>query len=330
MRIIQTIKTYSGINSFKAWAQSTFINKEAEITYFDFMKVFWIRVMKGNFPLRTAAVSWILFFSMFPFLLFLFSVLPYIPYYLEIKDLLFHQFLPQLLPKQVSDEVIKYIEKTTNAQSNRKIDWYMILITVFMSSNGIQGIINSFNVSYQSVYKNRKNSRSRLISIVLTLFFTLFIILQVILMYYSSVIWRYLTNVEFFAFLGRISHLINFISIFLFYFVSMCMLYTFGPNHKKSKSTVIPGAILTSLLFVATAIGFNFYLKRFSNIDLLYGSLGLVMIMMIFVYINVILMLVGYELNMSINYAKNYNRISNFQKNNFINLDHEESEKEII
>ena len=324
MRIIQTIKTYSGINSIRAWMQSTLINKEAGITFYDFLKVFWIRVMKGNFPLRAAAVSWILFFSMFPFLLFLFSVLPHIPYYLEIKDLLFHQFIPQLLPQQVSEEVIKYIENTTNAQSNRNVDWYLILITIFMSSNGIQGIINSFNVSYQSVYKNRKNSRSRIISIVLTLFFTLFIILQVILSYYSSLIWKYITNVEFFTFLGRISYLINYISIFLFYLISMCMLYTFGPNHKKSKSTVLPGAILTSLLFVATAIGFNVYLKKFTNIDLLYGSLGLVMIMMIFVYINVILMLVGYELNMSINYAKNYDRISTIQKHNFIDLGHNE------
>ncbi|HEY4538605.1 MAG TPA: YhjD/YihY/BrkB family envelope integrity protein, partial [Faecalibacter sp.] len=140
MRIIQTIKTYSGINSIRAWMQSTLINKEAGITFYDFLKVFWIRVMKGNFPLRAAAVSWILFFSMFPFLLFLFSVLPNIPYYLEIKDLLFHQFIPQLLPQQVSEEVIKYIENTTNAQSNRNVDWYLILITIFMSSNGIQGI----------------------------------------------------------------------------------------------------------------------------------------------------------------------------------------------
>ncbi|MEG0698050.1 MAG: YihY/virulence factor BrkB family protein, partial [Algoriella sp.] len=59
----------------------------------------------------------------------------------------------------------------------------------------------------------------------------------------------------------------------------------------------------------------------FSNIDLLYGSLGLVMIMMIFVYINVILMLVGYELNMSINYTKNYEYVSHIDSNRYINLD---------
>lgn len=320
MSIIQTFKTYSGYNSIKSWTVTTMINAEAEITVYDFLKVFWIRVMKGNFPLRSAAVSWIIFFSLFPFLLFLFSVLPHIPYYIEIKKLLFTQFLPQILPHQVSTEVISYIEKTTESQGKKKVDWYLILITIFMSSNGIQGIINSFNVSYQNVYVKRRNSRSRMISIVLTLFFTVFIILQVALAYYTSVIWKFISNVEFLSVLGKFSYLINYFSVFMFYFISMCMLYTFGPNHKKTKSTVIPGAVLTSFLFLLTVIGFNLYLQKFTNIDLLYGSLGLVMIMMIFVYINVILMLIGYELNMSITYAKNYKEVSSLDNYNIIDL----------
>ncbi|HEY4539863.1 MAG TPA: YihY/virulence factor BrkB family protein [Faecalibacter sp.] len=324
MSIIQTFKTYSGYNSIKSWTQSTMINAELHISMYDFLKVFWIRVMKGNFPLRSAAVSWIIFFSMFPFILFLFSILPHLPYYLEIKKLLFTQFLPQLLPHHVSNEVIAYVDKTTTEQGNKKVDWYLILVTIFMSSNAIQGIINSFNVSYQNVYVKRKNSTSRIISIVLTLFFTFFIIIQVGIAYYSSVIWKYMTKVDFLSILGQFSYLINYFSIFMFYFISMCMLYTFGPNHKKTKSTVIPGALLTSILFVLTVIGFNLYLKKFTNIDLLYGSLGLVMIMMIFVYFNVILMLVGYELNMSINYAKNYSKLSDIKSENVIRLNTEE------
>lgn len=324
MSIIQTFKTYSGFNLIKNGTKSIIINKEANISFYDFLKVFWIRVMKGNFPLRSAAVSWIIFFSMFPFLLFLFSVLPHVPHYIEIKNLIFKQFLPQLLPLDIKNDVIAYIESTTELQKSKNIDWYLILVTIFMSSNGIQGIIGSFNVSYHNVYEIRKSSRSRMISIVLTLFFTLFIILQVVLSYYTSVIWRYLTNVHFLSVLGQFSFLINYFSIFVFYFISMCMLYTFGPNHRKTKSTIFPGAILTSILFVLTVLGFNFYLRRFTNIDLMYGSLGLVMIMMIFVYVNVILMLIGYELNMSIIYTKNYNKLDEFMIEKKIKLEKED------
>ncbi|WP_072933498.1 YihY/virulence factor BrkB family protein [Chishuiella changwenlii] len=324
MRILQHFKTYMGINYFREWSRTKMMNKKTGISVYDFLKVFWIRVMKGNFPLRSAAVSWILFFSMFPFLLFLFTVLPHIFYYEEIKTLLFTEFLPKILPKHLSNEVVSYIESTTKLQGKRKVNYLLILITIFMSSNGIQGIINGFNVSYQDVYVKRKNSKSRLISIVLTLFFTVFIVLQVFLSYSTSVIWKYLTHVPFLSKLGQFSYIINYVTIFMFYFVSMYMLYYFGPNHKKTRSTVLPGAILTSFLFLLTVIGFNSYLRYFTNIDLLYGSLGLVMIMMIFVYINVILMLVGYELNMSINYTKYYEQVNHIDSNRYINLDKEE------
>jgi membrane protein len=324
MRIIQEVKTYTGINYFREWSKTKMMNKKTNITVYDFLKVFWIRVMKGNFPLRSAAVSWIIFFSMFPFLLFLFSVLPHLAYYESIKGLLFSELLPQLLPKRVSTEVISYIDSTTALQGKSKVNWYLILVTIFMSSNGIQGIINGFNVSYQDVYIKRKNGKSRLISIVLTLFFTAFIVLQVFFSYSTSLIWKYLTNVSFLTQLSQFSYIINYFTVFMFYFISMCMLYYFGPNHRKSKSTVIPGALLTSTLFLLTVIGFNTYLSYFTNIDLLYGSLGLVMIMMIFVYINVILMLIGYELNMSINYTKNYEYVHHIDSNRYINLDKKE------
>jgi len=323
MRILQEIKTYTGINYFREWSRTKMMNKKTGITVHDFLKVFWIRVMKGNFPLRSAAISWILFFSMFPFLLFLFSVLPHLYHYQEIKKLLFTQFLPQLLPSHVSNDVISYIDSTTQLQGKRKVNYFMILITIFMSSNGIQGIINGFNTSYQDVYVKRKNFKSRLLSIVLTLFFTIFIVLQVSLTYSTLVIWKFLTHIPFLGKLSEFSYLINYIAIFMFYFISMCMLYYFGPNHKKTRSTVLPGAVLTSVLFLFTVIGFNSYLSYFTNINLLYGSLGLVMIMMIFVYINVILMLIGYELNMSINYTKYYEDVNHIDNSRYINLDKE-------
>ena len=166
MRILQYFKTYTGINYFRDWSKTKMMNKKTDITVYDFLNVFWIRVMKGNFPLRSAAVSWILFFSMFPFLLFLFSVLPHLAYYEEIRKLLFTEFLPQLLPKHLSNEVVTYIEHTTALQEKKKVNYLLILITIFMSSNGIQGIINGFNVSYQDVYVKRNNTKSRLISIV--------------------------------------------------------------------------------------------------------------------------------------------------------------------
>lgn len=325
---MKKLKEILGIKRLLIWTKRKRLKKFSNIPLYDLLKVFWIRVMKGNFPVRSGAISWTLFFSLFPFVLFLFSLLPKIPHYEELKFLLFNQFIPQILPSSISNEVIGYIDATTQNQEQRKVNWWFMVITIFMSSNGVQGVINGFNVSYQDVFEKRNNNKQRLISLILTIFFTIFLILQLTLMYYTGVIWRFLAKTDFFFDLSKSSGLINVISCILFYFLSMCMLYHYGPNNKnKSKSTVIPGALLTTFLFLLTLFLFNLYLRHFNNIDFLYGSLGLVMLVMIFVYINVIIMLIGYELNMSLTYAENYESMGKINHRNFIELELD-SEKE--
>ena len=319
MRLVN-LKEILRISTFVEWMKQKRFAKFSNISLFDLLKVFWIRVMKGNFPVRASAISWALFFSIFPFILFLFTLLPKIPHYEELKFLLFDQFLPQILPRTVSNEVIGFIDETTRNQEQRRVNWWFMVFTIFLSSNGVQGIINGFNVSYQDVFIKRNNNKQRLVSLILTIFFSIFIILQLTLLYYTGVIWKYLAETDFFFDLSKSSRLINILSAILFYFASMCMLYHYGPNSVKSRSTVIPGAILSSVLFLATLFLFNIYLKYFNNIDLLYGSLGLVMLVMLFIYVNVLIMLVGYELNMSLTYAKNYDKMDQMQKYNFIEI----------
>jgi membrane protein len=99
-------------------------------------------------------------------------------------------------------------------------------------------------------------------------------------------------------------HVLNFASATLFYFTSLVMLYYYGTNIKQKLRFVAPGAIMATVLFFLTLLGFRFYIKEFNRYDLLYGSVGLVMIMMIFVYINVLLIMIGFELNAAIHYAK--------------------------
>ncbi|ADX68290.1 MULTISPECIES: YihY/virulence factor BrkB family protein [Weeksella] len=315
------LKQKNRLKRLIVWSKRKRLKQFSNIPLYDLLKVFWIRVMKGNFPVRSGAIAWTLFFSLFPFILFLFSLLPKIPHYEELKLLLFHQFLPQIIPNSIGKEVIGYIDITTQQQEQKSVNWWFMIFTIFMSSNGVQGIINGFNVSYQDVFIKRNNNKQRLISLILTIFFTVFLILQLTLLYYTGIIWKYLAETKFFFDLSKSSRLINMTSVIMFYFLSMCMLYHYGPNNQdKSKSTVVPGAVLSTLLFITTLFGFNVYLKHFNNLDLLYGSLGLVMLVMIFVYVNVIILLVGYELNMSLTYAKNYSNMNKIQKNNFIEL----------
>ena len=266
-------------------------------------------LMKGIsnqiFALRVGAVSWAFFFSLFPFLLFLFSVLPHAPLYQEIQTLLFSEFIPRILPERITNEVIGYVSQTAGGKSGRSIGYLFIFLTILLSSNGITVMINGFTASQYGYAKRRRGIHNRLISIVLTLFFVFFIIAQLILTYYTNFIWRYIEGYGAFLEVPTMVHILNFVSASLFYFTSLVMLYYYGTNVKQRFRNVAPGAIMATVLFFVTLMGFQFYIKKFNYYDLLYGSVGLVMIMMIFIYINVLLIMIGFELNAAIHFAKN-------------------------
>jgi len=265
-------------------------------------------LMKGIsnriFALRVGAVSWAFFFSVFPFLLFLFSVLPHAPLYHEIQTLLFSEFIPRILPERITSEVIGYVSQTADGKSGRSIGFLFIILTILLSSNGITVMINGFNASHYGYAKRRKGIHNRFISIILTLFFVVFIIAQLILTYYTAFIWRYIEEYGAWLEMPPITPVLNFTSASLFYFTSLVMLYYYGTNVKQRFRNVAPGAVMATVLFFVTLMGFQYYIKKFNYYDLLYGSVGLVMILMIFVYINVLLIMIGFELNAAIHYAK--------------------------
>lgn len=271
----------------------------------ELIKVLIQGISKGVFGMRVGAVSWAFFFSLFPFLLFLFSILPYAPLYEEIRKLLFSEFLPRILPMRITDEVISYISETANGKSGRSIGSLFIVLTILLSSNGITVMINGFNISHYGYAKKRKGINNRLISIVLTLFFVFFIIVQLIFTYYTNFIWGYIEEYETFIEIPFLLQFMNFLTAVIFYFVSLTMLYYYGTNIKQKFRSVMPGALMATCLFAILLVGFQIYIKKFSYYDLLYGSVGLVMIVMVFIYINVLFIMIGYELNAAIHYVKN-------------------------
>lgn len=273
-------------------------------TLYDLIVILLKGVSNQIFGLRVSAVAWAFFFSVFPFLLFLFSVLPYAPLYHEIKTLLFSEFIPRILPERITNEVVDYVSNTATGAGKKNLGYLFILLSIFLSSNGITVLIKGFNTSEYGYAKRRKGINTRLVSIGLTLLFVVLIIAQLIFTYYTQFIWLYIEESNNFLKVPMMVQFLNFLSASLFYFTSLILLYVYGTNIKQRIRNVVPGALMATVLFFITLLGFQFYIKKFNHYDLLYGSVGLVMILMLFIYINVLLIMVGFELNASIYQAK--------------------------
>ncbi|MDD3771085.1 MAG: YihY/virulence factor BrkB family protein [Weeksellaceae bacterium] len=298
------IKTKSKDNFIVRWSKRIQFSSLNQVSLHTLIGVLMKGISNRTFGLRVGAVAWAFFFSLFPFLLFLFSILPYAPLYQEIKTILFSEFIPRILPERITTEVVDYISQTATGKTGRNPGWIFILLTILLSSNGITVMINGFNASYHGYAKQRKGINNRLISIILTLFFVAFIIAQLILVYYTNFIWQYIEEYEVLVEVSTMTKVLNFVAASLFYFTSLVMLYYYGTNLKQKFRNVFPGALMATFLFFSTLIGFQYYVTQLNYYDVLYGSVGLVMVMMVFVYINVLLIMIGFELNAAIYHVK--------------------------
>ena len=138
-------------------------------------------------------------------------------------------------------------------------------------------------------------------ALAITLVFIAVIILTLFGVYYSEVVLKLFTPEYNISWLVKnMSKLIGFVSFPLFYFLLMSLLYWMGCLKITSWKQAIPGALLTTVLFILLTYGFAIYVANFARYNVLYGSIGTIILMMIWININIILILLGNELNLAI------------------------------
>lgn len=251
--------------------------------------------------MRAGSVSFSLFMSIFPALIFFFSMIPYIPiegFQDKIFDVL-HKVLPTSAYAATQEIIIDILKK-------KRGDLLSITFfsTLIFATNGVLSLISSFSFSYhKSDFKNF--FQQYLSAFLLTLVLSFLVILSLILVSMGEnflsylVVKNYLPQKSiFFIQFGRI------LALLLFIQVAISLIYNYGALKKSNWNFISSGSVLATLLIVFSSILFGFYVDNFSQYNKLYGSIGTVLIIMLWIYVNAIGIIVGFELNMSILKAK--------------------------
>ncbi|MBT0548479.1 YihY/virulence factor BrkB family protein [Riemerella anatipestifer] len=272
-----------------------------EISLWKMFEIYGQGVFKNNVVKQAASISWSFFLSIFPFLLFLLSILPYMPHYDKLQFYIFEVFMANILPTHMLHDVTEYIQNSI-IPNMKSISKLTILFALVFATNGTFSLINGFNEHTDS---KRTFIREYTISILVTLAFVTLIFLSLFGIYYSEVVLKLFTpkyNLNWL--IVNLSKIIGFISFPLFYFILLSLFYWVGCVKVKRWLSAVPGAVLTTLLFVLITYGFIFYAKNFARYNVLYGSIGTIILAMIWVNLNIILILLGNELNLAIDRVK--------------------------
>lgn len=258
-------------------------------------------LQKGALTTRAAAISFRFFLAVFPVLIMLLSLIPIIPIenfqdnlFLSIKD-----FFP--------GDTFALVEETVEdlvTRSHNTVFSIGFILSVFYASNSVNAILLGFNESY---YIDDKSNFVviRLASVLLMLILGIFIFVAVALIIFSGVAFEWLVYREFISqdnvFLLQLAKW--FISLLLMY-MSITILYNVGDFEHRRWKTFSAGASLTTLLLILTSLAFAWFVNNFASYNKLYGSLGTFLLLLIWINLNSIILLIGFELNTSILKAK--------------------------
>lgn len=278
------------------------------IPLFDVGQFFSQRLKEGEIQTRARSMAFSFFLALFPAIIFIFTLIPYIPIQ-NFQDQLL-SLIQALLPSSTYDATQTTIEDIVKHQRGGLLS-FGFLFALYVTADGILALMKWFNKSYHGL-QNRSDWRMRLMSIGITITLAFFVILSIALILSSEVVYHYLSKQHILTnhMDILILQIMKWVILIALCFSAISMLYYFGPSKVDQLRFISAGSSLATLLLVITSLGFNYFITHFSSYNRVYGSIGTLIIILIWLYINSLVLLVGYELNNSIRKAKKHKTIS--------------------
>ncbi len=253
-------------------------------------------VFKNNIGRTAGAISWNFVFALFPFILFLLSIMPYLPHYDKLQFYIFEVLMHRIFPGRIEDDVISYI-KSTIIPNTSSISNITIILALFFATNGTFALIDGFNENTEEKHHDVKEFMT---AFFITVGFISVVFLSLFGVYWFEMLKLFTPRYDISWLVDNLSKIIGFISFPLFYFMLLACFYWVGTVKITKFKQAIPGALLTTILFVLTTYLFAIYARNFATYNVLYGSIGTMILLMVWVNVNVYLLLFGNELNLAI------------------------------
>ncbi len=265
--------------------------------------VFFIKgLMNGAITTRASSIAFKFFVALFPAIIFIFTLIPYIPIHNFQKTLLetIHSSVPENFYLLINSTITDIISRQHGGLLSLGF-----IMALYFSSNGVLGVIIAFNNTSHSI-ETRKWWQQYMISIILMVILVVIVVLSTAVILLGTLGMKYLITAHILK-KAMVFNLIKYgrwIVVLLMVFFGSSFLYYLAPAKRERFRFISAGSTLATLLFIATTSGFNYYVNNFAKYNALYGSIGTIIVILMWLYFNSISLLVGFELNASISSAK--------------------------
>ena len=264
--------------------------------------IFFVKgLQEGAITTRASSLAFNFFLAFFPSIIVFFTLIPYIPI-IGFQETLM-EILSNILPPSTNNATFNTLDDIINNQRGGLLSIGFIL-ALYFSTNGMSSLIQAFNSSYH-IRENESIIKHQLLSILLTVVISALVFLTIILIIFGKTTITYLVDFQLIS-QNKIVFLniAKWIVLIFMLFIGITTIFNIGPAIKSKIKIFSPGAILATLFIILTSIVFSYYIDNFSQYNKIYGSIGTLIIILLWIYFNAIFLLIGFELNASILNAK--------------------------
>lgn len=285
------------------WSKTAIIPGFGNLPLYTVATFFFQEITRESILNKASSLAYNFMLAMFPAIIFLFTLIPYIPVDNFQEKLL--GFLEIVIPANAFSAFQTTLEDIIKNQNGGLLSFGFLLAT-FFATNGMTNLMMAFNKS-SLTRENRKWLKRRTIALALSFAIIIALALGIGVFTVVGFSINYLKNsIDYdlawlWALLLKIS---RWIILFLIYFLTVGLVYKYGPSSSKHWRIFSPGAMLATILAIITFSGFAFYINNFNAYNKLYGSIGTIIVVMIWMYLNSLIILIGFELNTSITLSK--------------------------
>ncbi len=281
------------------WAKKTSFIGFYGVPVYDVAVFIYKESMRDDITTRANSMSFSFFLALFPTMIFLFTLLPLIPttanYALDIRE-----SINGLLPAASEEYLFGVVDDIVSRQRSGLLSFGLIL-AVFFASNGMMSMMKGFEKANTKTFKTRHWLKKRFIAIALTVLIVFIFIVSSVMIVLGHVIinlldkYLRLDDLAVFGFSA-----LRWIVVVMLIYASVSVLYRYGPAVRKRFSFFSLGATIASLLIILSSLGFSYFVSNFGQYNELYGSIGALIVTLLWFNLICFILLVGFELNASI------------------------------
>lgn len=270
------------------------------LSLYDLMEIYVIGIAEGALTYRAAAISFNFFMALFPFALFILNLLPFIP--IENFQYDFLLFVEDSVPPQTYKAIALIINDILSNSNSGLLSTGFLLSVLFMS-NGLNAILGGFESSHHVLTK-RRFLRQFMVSLALSFVLSFLLLFTVATIVAFEVFIQTLKIKYLFSDKISLVETGRYVFLILMILSTVSILFKFGTKDSRKRRFITTGSIFTTILAIVLSYFFGIWVVQFSQYNELYGSIGTLLIIMIYIWINCMILLLGFELDATIERVK--------------------------